>query len=109
MSTLPDKMDDETPTLIEHLQDLCARCQDDETRRAMIVAATWLEKAYVTLAFYGAPDSYHAISFLFDPPCGEFSEDFDEPEWDDHGRPMPGKRARAALDEFLSLRYPKPA
>lgn len=50
------------------------------------------------LKFYADPDNYIAISFLSDPPCGEFMNDFDE----DHGnpfvdRPMPGKRARALL------------
>lgn len=50
------------------------------------------------LEFYADPDTYCAIGFFPDPPCGEFIDDFS----DDHGnenyrRPMPGKRARAAL------------
>ena len=51
------------------------------------------------LEFYADPDTYFAISFLTDPPCGAFADDFDE----DHGapeytrRPMPGKKARKAL------------
>lgn len=50
------------------------------------------------LAFYGDPQTYHAVAFLFDPPCGGFDDDFDE----EHGepfydRPMPGKLARETL------------
>jgi hypothetical protein len=50
------------------------------------------------LVMYADPESYHAIAFYFDRPCGEFADDFSE----DHGnsfyqRPMPGARARAAL------------
>jgi len=52
------------------------------------------------LVMYAKPESYHAIGFLPDRPCGEFIDDFSE----DHGdpfydRPMPGARARAALQE----------
>jgi len=51
-----------------------------------------------TLALYADPESYHAIGFWFDPPCGRFAEDFSN----DHGdafydRAMPGAAARAAL------------
>lgn len=54
-----------------------------------------LEKA---LEFYADPSTYHAVTFLFDSPCGGFDDDFD----DNHGdafydRPMPGQRARKAL------------
>ncbi len=60
-----------------------------------------------TLEFYSDPQSYHAISFLFDPPCGEFSDDFGTQ--DEHGhycysRPMPGKRARAALSDLRAIK-----
>lgn len=56
------------------------------------------EQVLSAVAFYADPESYHAIAVLPDPPCGEFWEDFGE----DHGhpdydRPMPGKRARAAM------------
>ena len=51
-----------------------------------------------TLKFYANPDTYHAIGFLLDPPCGDFAKDFSH----DHGgsfyeRAMPGKKARRAL------------
>lgn len=55
-----------------------------------------LEKA---LEFYADPNSYFAIGFLPDRPCGEFMEDFDEC-WDEHIEDTvikPGKRARQAL------------
>lgn len=48
------------------------------------------------LRFYANPETYHAVSFLFDPPTGGFDADFDGGH-DDYNRPMPGKRARAAL------------
>jgi hypothetical protein len=56
------------------------------------------EQVLSAIAFYADQETYHAVAFLFDPPCGEFDDDFEE----DHGhpdyeRPMPGKRARAAL------------
>jgi hypothetical protein len=56
------------------------------------------EKLVEALTFYADPETYHACSFFFDPPTGGWDDDFDE----DHGnwlyqRPMPGKRARAAL------------
>lgn len=46
------------------------------------------------LTFYADPETYFAIGFMPDRPCGEFMDDFEEtPElgW------KPGKRARAAL------------
>lgn len=55
-------------------------------------------KDYVTeleeaLAFYAYPETYFAIGFFSDPPCGEFIEDFSETElgW------KPGKLAREVL------------
>jgi len=59
----------------------------------------WMVDVVEGLAFYANPGNYHAVAFMFDPPCGGFADDFDE----DHGetllynRPMPGKRAREAL------------
>ena len=50
------------------------------------------------LEFYADPDTYCAISFWSDPPCGEFMEDFSEDHgYFDYDRPMPGARARAVL------------
>ena len=48
------------------------------------------------LEFYADPGTYHACSFIFDPPTGGFDDDFDEGH-DGYDRPMPGKCARAAL------------
>ena len=58
-----------------------------------------IEKLEKALIFYGDPETYFAIGFFPDPPCGEFMEDFED--WGDHGN-KPGKRARAALRETLS-------
>jgi hypothetical protein len=45
------------------------------------------------LEFYADPDTYFAVGFMFDPPTGDFADDFDDT---DLGR-KPGKRAREAL------------
>jgi hypothetical protein len=45
------------------------------------------------LKFYANPETYFAIGFFPDRPCGEFIDDFSETELD----MKPGKRARAAL------------
>lgn len=47
------------------------------------------------LSFYANPDTYFAIGFFPDRPCGDFINDFEETEllgW------KPGKTARAALE-----------
>jgi len=75
----------------------------------MLEAADSIERLHAregrlveALEFYADPETYFAISFLYDPPCGEFADDFEElsgelghpdgSEWT-----KPGKRARAAL------------
>lgn len=65
-------------------------------------AILFFREAVEALAFYADPDTYFAIAFLPDPPCGDFAEDFEEleGEW---GHPdggtwvKPGKRARETL------------
>jgi hypothetical protein len=51
------------------------------------------ERVREALEFYANPETYLAIGFFPDPPCGEFMDDFDETA---EGL-KPGKRARAAL------------
>jgi len=46
------------------------------------------------VGFYANPETYVAVGFFPDPPCGEFMDDFSETG--DLGR-KPGKRARQAL------------
>lgn len=48
-----------------------------------------------TLAFYADPETYFAIAFVYDRPCGDFSDD--ESESDSELGIRHGKRARAAL------------
>lgn len=68
------------------------------------------DKLIEALAFYAAADTYHAIGFFPDPPCGEFMQDFSEhgdltyPD----GDMRPGKRAREALSGWFTLIEPKP-
>jgi hypothetical protein len=56
-----------------------------------------IEALEEALDFYADPETYHAIAFWFDPPCGGFAEDFDEDHGGDYDRPMPGKLARVTL------------
>lgn len=49
------------------------------------------------LAMYANPESYHAVAFLFDAPCGDFADDFSRVQHPCYNRVMPGKEARAAL------------
>lgn len=46
------------------------------------------------LEFYADPDTYFAIGFMPDAPCGDFINDFEE-TGDGY---KPGKKARAALE-----------
>lgn len=69
-------------------------------------ALEWLEQKFAdekkradrlaeSLEFYADPETYFAVGFLADPPCGELVEDFSETELGI----KPGKRARAALGQ----------
>lgn len=55
-----------------------------------------IEKLLDALCFYADPDTYFAIMIMTDPPCGEFSEDFEEI---DEGY-RPGKLARKVLRDI---------
>ena len=56
-----------------------------------------IEKLSDTLLFYADPDSYFAIMFIPDSPCGGFMDDFSHDEQYDRG--IPGKLARKVLKE----------
>lgn len=68
------------------------------TRRLLLENA----RLGAAVSFYANPDTYFAIAFFPDPPCGEFMNDFsDADEWAQvgpYGRDMPGRLARAALE-----------
>jgi hypothetical protein len=54
------------------------------------------------LAFYADPETYFAIAFLPDRPCGPFEDDFEEltgplAHPDGHPWTKPGRRAREVL------------
>jgi hypothetical protein len=82
---------------------------DNERLRSALLGAgkerdavfqTEIERLRAALKFYADPETYHAIGFFPDPPCGGFVEDFDEEHGHEfYNRPMPGKRARKALEE----------
>lgn len=78
---------------------ICEGCEHALIIRAERAEAA-NEKLREALEFYADPETYHAITFMIDPPCGGFEDDFDEDHGDEfYDRPMPGKRARAALYE----------
>lgn len=52
-------------------------------------------KLSAALAFYASEDTYFAIGFLPDAPCGDFIRDFSKTEMLGF---KPGKRARKVLD-----------
>lgn len=52
-----------------------------------------------TVDFYANPESYFAIGFFPDRPCGDFIDDFSETE----DGFKPGKQAREALEAFQTL------
>ena len=59
------------------------------------IAEARVAELEAALQFYADPETYVAIAFWPDPPCGAFMEDFShvDDDWGDR----PGKRARAAL------------
>jgi hypothetical protein len=68
----------------------------EQQRDALAAEVAALREA---LEFYEDPETYIAIGFFPDRPCGAFMDDFEAVE-DDPVRPgaiRPGKRARAAL------------
>lgn len=60
-----------------------------------------LQMACDVLEFYADPETYFAVGFFPDPPCGDFvndlSDDYDHP---DMTGPRPGKRARDLLNKI---------
>ena len=63
---------------------------------ALAAQTAEVERLRTALEFYADPETYDAISFFPDRPCGEFIEDFGDHSGD-YNRPMPGLRARQAL------------
>jgi len=56
-----------------------------------------IEELLETVAFYANPETYFAIGFFPDPPCGEFMEDFSDT---DELGVKPGKMARNLLGKY---------
>lgn len=79
------------------------RNRHDAQQALNLLADTTTERDTLraALEFYADPETYHAVGFWLDPPCGEFQDDFgdfDEHRHPGYERPMPGKRARQALE-----------
>lgn len=54
------------------------------------------------LGFYADPDTYFAVAFLSDPPCGDFMTDISSVD----GKVEPGNRARRALAKITVSQEP---
>lgn len=61
-----------------------------------------LSAAIETLSLYADPESYHAIAFLCDPPCGWFSKDVGKVNHP-HYKYKPGKQARKTLARISTI------
>lgn len=59
----------------------------------MMIKKKTMLKIIETLGYYANPETYFAISFLNDPPCGDFIHDFSNTKL---GK-KPGKKARNCL------------
>lgn len=59
--------------------------------------------ALESLAMYADPDTYFGITFIPDPPCGNFVYDFDLVEDPDYDRPVAGKDAREAFEKIKGI------
>ena len=73
----------------------CVRCRASAEITRLRLSNNRMREA---LEFYANPQTYVAIGFWPDSPCGDFMDDFS----DDHGDETadgfrPGKRARSAL------------
>ncbi len=84
---------DEVALTSECLEELLQQAYLD----AMEEVPTKLAKA---LAFYANPDTYTAVSFIFDPPCGDFRNDFED--LGKHKGRKPGKLARSVVEEIVA-------
>jgi len=63
-----------------------------------------LKSAIEIIAFYGDPDTYFAVGFFPDRPCGEIMEDFSETLEDGE---KPGRKARDWIIKNYELTQPK--
>jgi len=70
--------------------------------QAIAKQAAQSERVRAALMFYANPETYFAIGFFPDPPCGKFMEDFSD-TGPSYGQ-RPGKRAREALEASLGVK-----
>ena len=84
---------------------LTAECLEELLQHAYADALNQIPLKLVTaLSFYADPDTYTAVAFRFDPPCGPFREDFENmggPAGTRSARFKPGKLARETLDSLV--------
>lgn len=59
-----------------------------------------LQKAIEGLEFYADPDTYFAIAFIPDSPCGDFNSDFEIMDENGIEVDRAGKKARRTLNEI---------
>lgn len=87
-----------------------ANGEDVAPRERLVQRLAAFEEVMSALAFYAEPATYHAIAFVPDLPAGAFVGDFDESHGDNwYDRPMPGARARAAMEAWRLAVFEAPA
>ena len=69
-------------------------CGDDKFNPRVIKLKAENKKLLETIGFYANSETYFAIGFLPDKPCGNFMNDFSET----HLGKKPGKKARESLN-----------
>lgn len=78
----------------EYFEVLCNICTESADTQAKLTASeARCEKLLGAVQFYAAPETYFAVGFIADKPCGDFMDDFDETVFG----VKPGKLARNTL------------
>lgn len=75
----------------------CKRINDEWARADINRYRLLCGKLFDALAEYSDPEFYHAISFLADPPCGGFADDWGDVEHPHYPDGKPGRLARETI------------
>jgi len=92
------------PAMVAELQEHRKRASAGARKTELLFEQIELEllrDVAEVLRMYADPESYHAIAFMPDKPCGAFADDFSNDHGDEfYDRPMPGKAAREVLTKL---------
>jgi hypothetical protein len=102
LSTLTIKLTETEGKLEKEVNQSCVwRKFGDKKIKEIELLEAKLAEAIKLIKFYGCPDTYHAIGFYPDEPCGAFMTDFGTNYDSEHyDRPMAGRRARRFLSSI---------